>query len=121
MKEKKIMYQGGLRVTLKKNGQELPCDGDCVVVRATIFIPSGKGVETIAPRFQFGGRVNIFGKEDLHHYWGVGVPGGRIKYRDYSAPTWAEAFTAAEAAVNKELTGLFEAMRVRKEALRNAG
>jgi len=117
----KTTYQLGVAtIILEGIGQEDPCDGNLVVVKATICLPSKKGY--LAEELHFGSRL-ILAREQLTGSWGrdIGNRNYRGKWISFTGKTWKEAKYEAAEWAREEVGKLTSALAEREAALKAAG
>jgi len=117
-------FPGGGYYEIKRNDppQEAPADGDGVIVKATIYLPTGAEYKDapLADNIIFRNRVFICDRP-LSTFWGYSSsPGFRCQSEKFVAKTWREAFAEAQKFIDAEAKKLQDALDRRAKAFQEA-
>lgn len=109
------------KIVLSRLKQQDPKDGDEVIVRGELHLPTNQPGGYLHKEIQFNRRLEI-ADEKLSNDWGKFVDETKTRCGTYefNSPTWKGAFAEASTFFEGEVQKLVDALEARKQALINA-
>ena len=109
------------KILIFRDGQEHPSEGNRVIVKACLYLPSHPKNKSLHPELQFRSRIEVLDRY-LKDNWGWAIELERKEgyvscYLDILADKWSDAFTQAEQKLLSELDKIRKALAEREEAL----